>query len=108
MKAKWNASAAIQNVLLQARQQPSTPANMNNYTMRVDTGYPWENVAIAAADGSGLWQMGPPMVLKTGITSILYNALITVDNSTAGTDTIWISRMHLYSVDDPRTSLGFA
>ncbi|MFA7276761.1 MAG: GDSL-type esterase/lipase family protein [Pseudobdellovibrionaceae bacterium] len=108
MKAKWNASAAIQNVLLQARQQPSTPANMNNYTMRVDSGYPWENVAIAAADGSGLWQMGPPMVIKSGITSILYNALITVDNSTAGTDTIWISRMHLYSVDDPRTSLGFA
>lgn len=107
MKAKWDASPAIQNVMLQARQQPSTPANMNNYTMRVDTGYPWENAAIAAADGGGLWQIAPPQIVKTGITSILFNALITVDNATAGTNTVWISRMQLYAVSDPRPSLGF-
>ena len=114
MKAKWNASTAIQNVLLQARQQPSTPANMNNYTMRVDSGYPWESLpeitpgkTILLSKSSGWWQMGPPMVIKSGITSILYNALITVNNATAGTDTIWISRMHLYSISDPRPALGF-
>jgi hypothetical protein len=107
MKAKWDASAKIFGVFLQARQQPSTPANMNNYSMRIDTGYLWENAAVEDGSGNGVWQFGPPQVTKTGITSILYNALITVDNTAAGTDTIWISRMHLYTIDDPRTALGY-
>lgn len=105
MKAKWNASAALQQVSIQARQQPSSPANMNNYSLRFDSGYLWENTNIAAADGSGLWQISCPFAMRTGATSIIYNALISVDNSTAGTDTVWISRMHLYPITDPRPAI---
>lgn len=102
IKAKWNASSAIQQVSIQARQQPSSPANMNNYSLRFDSGYLWENTNIAATDGSGLWQISCPFAMRASATSIIYNALISVDNSTAGTETVWISRMHLYPITDPR------
>lgn len=107
IKFKSAASSALQAVLLQAREQPSAGANMNVSTMRADSGYPWENAGIQAADGGGIWQVSPPWQWRSGGTSIIFNALITVDNATAGTDTVWISRMHIYPVGDPRTSLGF-
>lgn len=107
MKTKWAASSALVSVQLQAREQPSTPANMNNLTMRSDTGYLWENAAVQALDGGGLWQLAPAWQFRTGGTSIIFNALINVDNTTAGTDAIWISRLHLYPVSDPRPELGF-
>jgi hypothetical protein len=107
MRFRSNASPAIVSINLQAREQPSTPANMNAQSMRTDTGLLWENAALQATDGGGLWQISPPWQWRTGGTSILWNALISVDNSTAGTDTIWISRMHLYPVSDPKPSLGF-
>ena len=107
MKFKMNATAKFLSVHLQAREQPSSPANMNNYTMRSDTGYLWENAVIAAPDGGGVWQMSPPWQFRTGGTSIIFNVLINVDNTAAGTDTVWISRMQLYPVSDPKTPLGF-
>lgn len=107
MKFKTNASTGLISVHLQAREQPSSPANMNNYTMRTDTGSLWKNAAFSAPDGGGLWQISPPWQFRTGGTSILFNILMNVDNSTAGTDTFWFSRLHLYPVGTPLTSLGY-
>jgi hypothetical protein len=106
-KVKWDASPAILSVHLQTREQPSSPANMTNYTMRTDTGLKWENVDIEADDGGGVWQVSPPWQWRAGGTSLIFSLFINVDNTSAGTDTLWISRMHLYPTDDPRPALGF-
>ncbi len=107
IKFKAAAADALLSIQLEAREQPSAGSNMDNYTMRSDTGYLWENVTLAALDGGGLWQLSPPWQWRASGTSIIFNTLINIDNSVAGTDTVWIGRMQLYPVSDPKPSLGF-
>jgi hypothetical protein len=108
MQFKSTASSAFQGIYLRARGQPSTPANMDTNSMKVDTGLPWPNVALQKADGSPLWTVCPPMCLRAGTTSILWAAVIVLDNTTAGTETVWISRMQLVPVAQPSRALGYA
>lgn len=107
MQFKANASAAFQSISLRARGQPTTPANMDAQSMKTDTGLPWPTAAFQKADGSPLWQSCPPIKLRPGTTSILWGAIIILDNTAAGTDTVWISRMQLVPVGEPTQPLGY-
>lgn len=101
MQFKTAASPLLEGVSLRPRAQPSTPANMDNQSMKPDTGLLWPNVALQSSSGGPLWQSTPPFQLKDGTTSILWSVTITINNQAAGTTTVWISRMHLVPVPDP-------
>lgn len=101
MQFKADASPLFEGISLRPRGQPSTPANMDSQAMKTDNGNLWPNIALNKADGSPLWQATPQFQLKDGTTSILWHVAITINNQTAGTATVWISRMHLIPVPDP-------
>ena len=101
----------FQGISMQCRQQPSTPANSNHYAMKTDTGLLWPNNQLGS-EAVPLWQSTPPFVIKAGCqpwvsgAKILFNATITIDNTVAGTDTVYVSRMHLIPRKNPLHSLG--
>lgn len=103
---KTLSSDAFQQVAVQARQQPSSPANMNDYSMRTDN-IDWANVALQTTGGDFVWQGGCAQQIRTGMTSIIYGVPVIVDNTSAGTDTVWIAELHLLPITDPRIALGF-
>lgn len=105
MKFRANASSAFQQISLQTRSQPSSPSNSNHYAMKIGTGAPWPSVDLSAS--AGFWQACPPFKTKVGTTSVIFLCNITIDNATAGTDTIWIDRMQLIPIPDPVQQLGY-
>lgn len=101
LQFKADASPLIEGISLRMRGQPSTPANMDAQSMKSDTGLLWPNIAYEAADGSPLWQSTPETQWKAGMTSITWNTTMVINNQSAGTTTIYISRMHLLPIIDP-------
>lgn len=101
MQFKADASPLIEGISLRARGQPSTPANMDAQSMKSDSGLLWANAALVKANGDPLWQSTPYFSLRNGTTSILWSAIFTINNQSAGTVTIWVSRMHLVPQIDP-------